>query len=54
MIVDYVRNFAKPEDLSFKASNKPTANEEKDNDFSESDGFLSSSDEDEPLDGMEA
>lgn len=45
-VADYVQSFAKPEDLSFKASNKPAAEEEKDNDLSDSQGFLTSSDDD--------
>lgn len=43
---DYVQRFAKPEDLKFKASNKPSGKEEKGKDVLDgSDGFLSSSDD---------
>ncbi|GMH39016.1 hypothetical protein BSKO_06914 [Bryopsis sp. KO-2023] len=44
---EYVQRFAKPEDVTFKASNKPaTDDEDEDDNLSDSAGFLSSSDDD--------
>lgn len=47
-VKEYVQRFAKAEDVTFKASNKPASDdeEEEDDNISDSAGFLSSSDDD--------